>query len=216
MSEVAGHGRTVLFVSHQLGLVSRLCASAILLEAGRVKAQGPTDAVIGAYNISTVTEDALLRFKPPSEPRPLQPTWAAAYTSTGAPARVFRSSEPINLALGYRGEKFGSARLGMVISRSDGQVVLTTHSSDDASSLPLKTGEGALACTLPANLLAPGVYLISYAADIPMQEVLFREDNAYSFTVTDEGAVGGEVIDGRAGLIRLGLRWSAPDYAPSA
>jgi lipopolysaccharide transport system ATP-binding protein len=49
MQDVAGHGRTVLFVSHNMAAVQSLCTRAILLEQGRVAAQGPTDDVIRRY-----------------------------------------------------------------------------------------------------------------------------------------------------------------------
>jgi lipopolysaccharide transport system ATP-binding protein len=49
MQDVAGHGRTVLFVSHNMAAVESLCTRAILLEQGRVAAQGPTGEVIRRY-----------------------------------------------------------------------------------------------------------------------------------------------------------------------
>jgi lipopolysaccharide transport system ATP-binding protein len=49
MGEVARGGRTVLFVSHQMNQIRRLCHRAIHLEAGRVRAAGPTAEVVGAY-----------------------------------------------------------------------------------------------------------------------------------------------------------------------
>jgi hypothetical protein len=39
----------VLFVSHNLGAVARLCGSGLLLDAGRVAAQGPIGEVVGTY-----------------------------------------------------------------------------------------------------------------------------------------------------------------------
>src|SRR5207244_6402976 len=49
MSDVAGRGRTVLFVSHNIDAVQRLCSECVLLEDGRVVAQGPTPAVVQRY-----------------------------------------------------------------------------------------------------------------------------------------------------------------------
>ena len=42
-------GRTVLFVSHNMGAISTLCSRAILLDGGRVVATGPTSEVVGEY-----------------------------------------------------------------------------------------------------------------------------------------------------------------------
>jgi lipopolysaccharide transport system ATP-binding protein len=49
MQSVVRHGRTVLFVSHNMSAVKALCDRAVLLEAGRATADGPVDAVIDRY-----------------------------------------------------------------------------------------------------------------------------------------------------------------------
>ena len=49
MKDVSDHGRTVLFVSHNMGAVADLCSRAILLKQGMIIQDGPTDAVIRTY-----------------------------------------------------------------------------------------------------------------------------------------------------------------------
>ena len=49
LGDIAGQGRTVLFVSHNLAAVRSLCTRAILLERGRLVRQGTPDEVIGQY-----------------------------------------------------------------------------------------------------------------------------------------------------------------------
>jgi lipopolysaccharide transport system ATP-binding protein len=46
---IAGSGRTVLFVSHNLGVVESLCTRAILLQSGRIAADGPSREVVARY-----------------------------------------------------------------------------------------------------------------------------------------------------------------------
>lgn len=50
MEEVSGEGRTVFFVSHNTQAVRQLCTRGILLEHGRVAADGPTDSTLAVYN----------------------------------------------------------------------------------------------------------------------------------------------------------------------
>jgi lipopolysaccharide transport system ATP-binding protein len=50
MQNVAGQGRTVLFVSHNMAAVSALCTRGILLENGRIAFEGPVDSVIERYS----------------------------------------------------------------------------------------------------------------------------------------------------------------------
>ena len=42
-------GRTVLFVSHNMGAINALCNSAILLDKGKIKAMGKTETITGMY-----------------------------------------------------------------------------------------------------------------------------------------------------------------------
>ena len=49
MGEVAADGRTVLFVSHDMGAVTRLCRRVIRLEAGRLVEDGAAHEVTRHY-----------------------------------------------------------------------------------------------------------------------------------------------------------------------
>lgn len=49
MKDVASHGRTILFVSHDMNAISSLCNKSILLEKGNLVSYGDTNEVITAY-----------------------------------------------------------------------------------------------------------------------------------------------------------------------
>src|SRR5215204_2083258 len=49
MAEAEGEGRTVVFVSHDLSSLQRLCSRSLWLEAGRVRDEGPTAQVVRDY-----------------------------------------------------------------------------------------------------------------------------------------------------------------------
>jgi len=69
MSDVAKGGRTILFVSHQLHHIRRLCGRTLWLEAGRVRCLGPTSATVGAYEaaMSFAGPDSASRQNPYSD-----------------------------------------------------------------------------------------------------------------------------------------------------
>src|SRR6266851_6104306 len=52
MGEVASGGRTIVFVSHQLNQIRRLCQKVIWLDQGKIFQVGPTSQVAGAYEAS--------------------------------------------------------------------------------------------------------------------------------------------------------------------
>lgn len=59
MSEVAGEGRTILFVSHNMAAVLSLCQRAILLEGGRVAYQGTAQDVVKRYFQSVMSAEQI-------------------------------------------------------------------------------------------------------------------------------------------------------------
>jgi ABC-type polysaccharide/polyol phosphate transport system ATPase subunit len=68
MSEFGQEGRTVVFVSHDLGAVTRLCSRAIWLDQGSIVRRGPADETVRAY-LSSGAEEASAEFSPdPSVP----------------------------------------------------------------------------------------------------------------------------------------------------
>ncbi len=52
MGDVARTGRTVLFVSHQMNQIRRICHNCIWLDSGCIRTQGPTPDVVTAYEAS--------------------------------------------------------------------------------------------------------------------------------------------------------------------
>ncbi len=58
MQDVREHGRTILFVSHNLSAVTRLCERAILISQGSVTNDGPATDVSNAYLVASVKKTA--------------------------------------------------------------------------------------------------------------------------------------------------------------
>src|SRR6185437_9712747 len=49
MNEVAHHGRTVLFVSHNMEAMAGLCSRVIWLDRGRIRMDGSAQSVVQSY-----------------------------------------------------------------------------------------------------------------------------------------------------------------------
>ncbi|WP_374107986.1 ABC transporter ATP-binding protein [Tenacibaculum aquimarinum] len=59
-----GDGRTVLFVSHDMGAVKRLCNKCVLLENGTIKTTGETDKIVNEYlSLKTTSKIQLNNFE---------------------------------------------------------------------------------------------------------------------------------------------------------
>jgi lipopolysaccharide transport system ATP-binding protein len=67
MSEVAGQGRTVLFVSHNMEAIRKICDQALLLDQGEILSSGKTDSVINRYIEYGVSSESVYHIPPPAD-----------------------------------------------------------------------------------------------------------------------------------------------------
>jgi lipopolysaccharide transport system ATP-binding protein len=88
MGEVAKGGRTVLLVSHNMGAISLLCSSVLVLDRGRVEYNGPTAAGIAAYHAQN---DSTVR---PSDPARRAGNGQARFVDVRPASPQFRPDEP--------------------------------------------------------------------------------------------------------------------------
>jgi lipopolysaccharide transport system ATP-binding protein len=58
----AKEGRTVLFVSHNMGAVQKLCGLGILLDKGRIKSKGEINDVLNSYLLTKFTNNSIFNF----------------------------------------------------------------------------------------------------------------------------------------------------------
>src|SRR5215467_13695561 len=100
MGEVAREGRTVLFVSHNMGAVSNLCTSALWLEDGKVVTRDDVGTTINAYIKSVTvigeTDAKAWRHSGTGEARLID---ARLLDSTGVPVMSFSMGETLFLEL---------------------------------------------------------------------------------------------------------------------
>jgi lipopolysaccharide transport system ATP-binding protein len=164
MGEVAGSGRTVLFVSHQLASVENLCRSGLLLDRGRVTAMGPIRDVITAYS-STVRADSSHSFADRPDRRgdgTLRFVDARLLGAGAVEVRALRcgASATFELRLRNATEKLlRSVHVSVGIDNAIGQRVVTwstTYAGGDFPVLP--TGDSCVRIRLPRLALMPGSY----------------------------------------------------------
>jgi ABC-2 type transport system ATP-binding protein len=58
MDEFKRQGKTIVLAGHDLAMVERWCDSAVLLEEGRITAEGSPASVVGAYRESLAKQEA--------------------------------------------------------------------------------------------------------------------------------------------------------------
>ena len=161
MGEVArSEGRTVLFVSHNMSAIQRICERAFLLDAGRIVAQGPVDEVIEDYIALTSEAERT----GPSDRR--IEAGEAGITGWRLGQNEHRDSYSLvsgsASSLVFRLENRRAElqpHIGLAIYTEDGMLVWAGHSPDDHAG-PKALAEGAYELTfrLPPLPLRGGAY----------------------------------------------------------
>lgn len=168
MQDVAREqGRTVLFVSHNMAAVSRLCRQAIHLAHGRISAVGPAPEIVERYLAEATSVQSQWR-RPADRLSTSKVTIIAGsiLDADGTPTDVLPFPKPITVALECR-EHDTTAPWILRVSLYDrqGNELLSTYDSEAATSRGPRPGSNLRAvCRFPGGILKPGVYSVGVAA----------------------------------------------------
>jgi lipopolysaccharide transport system ATP-binding protein len=167
MGEVAGEGRTVLFVSHNMAAVRALCGRALLLAGGRMIEDGDPAAVVGRYLSLQMPagERGDLRDHPGRVPGST-PVFRRIETlsSEGVPSPVVTVPGTMGIRLWLDPpQSVARPAIGLGISTAAGERVFTVHTVYSGSDLPSLECPCVVECWLPDLRLLPGSYTIKAA-----------------------------------------------------
>jgi lipopolysaccharide transport system ATP-binding protein len=104
MEDVDQEGRTVLFISHNLPAITRLCQRAILLHEGRIMEDGPADQVVSNYLTSDLGTTAAREWPNPEKSPTGTVAWLRAVrvkTEEGTISETFDIRKPIIFEMEY-------------------------------------------------------------------------------------------------------------------
>ncbi|MDP2279063.1 MAG: polysaccharide ABC transporter ATP-binding protein, partial [Nitrospirota bacterium] len=110
MGEVAKGGRTVLFVSHNMGAVERLCTRAILLDHGTITQSGPVHGVVSAYLQSGMHRSGETTWKDPKAAPGddvVRLRSVRAMNAQGQVSSDYKVTEPISIGVEFEALKPG-------------------------------------------------------------------------------------------------------------
>lgn len=163
MQEISrGHGRTVLFVSHSMPTIQRLCQRCVVLEKGQLKGVFPVEEAIEQYNRNI--GPSALDLDVSASPRELG--------AAGDEARILRVrsvsergllfGEPFAVELTLQVNKpFDALMAGFSLNTIDGQRVMTLDSDADRQTWKLAPGRYVVTLRLPRLPVSPGRYYIA-------------------------------------------------------
>jgi lipopolysaccharide transport system ATP-binding protein len=219
MEEVAGHGRTVLFVSHNMDSINRLCSRGLLLNAGRLVADGSAAEISHMYLHSDagttahrVWED--LAKAPHNHVAGLRSVRIC--DESGATNRVVDIRRPVGIEVTFEVFEDGHRLVpGIRLHNEDGVCLcfLTDQQEATWGYRPRPPGVYTSTAWVPGNFLSEGLTIVTVNMNTwsPLHAVHFQEDDAVAFQVVDshEGdSVRGEYGGVYPGVVRPLVDWT--------
>jgi lipopolysaccharide transport system ATP-binding protein len=179
MSEVTGEGRTILFVSHNLVAVTKLCKTAILLQNGKIEQRGFVDSVAEQY-LSHPTLSSLKHTVALPEQSSLHSIWVeqATILRNGKPDCCFETGDKISLEISFSSLKpVSKPVLGYLIRSATGEnVVCANNQFLPSPEFDLGVREGVIKCELEQVPLVAGIYTISLWLCIQPNDQFYIEE----------------------------------------
>ena len=202
-------GRTVLFVSHNMGAVKNLCNQGVLLKDGELFISGNLDNVINTYLKTFIREKKNIEFFPDNAPGNHEvKLLKASVFSNHNPIEV---GDEVHLFFEFQHTCEEKATYDVTIHLIDEMnnlVFVGSSAFSDINNISSKHGVYKAKCTIPNNLLNVGTYTISRLIYLKNRgDCVYDFKNVLSFEITEKtkGWFGWQ--GSKEGIVRPHLLW---------
>jgi lipopolysaccharide transport system ATP-binding protein len=209
MEEVSRSGRTVLFVSHNMEAIRRLCKTIIVLDKGLVIFKGKTEEGIRVY--LKLIEDKQTQLNPHQIIHDISDgvkfLSIELLDNNNEHKESFYENEPIIIRVRYWALcRIRQGIIGFRIVAEDGSLVFVSHWNDTGSCPDINPGIHEARATIPPRLLMPGRYFIWLGAVDSSFKALAATREVATFEVVAESDPN-KPFDHRPGYIRPPVIW---------
>ncbi|MGA9347278.1 MAG: ABC transporter ATP-binding protein [Anaerolineae bacterium] len=211
MEEVGRQGRTVLFVSHNMSAITRLCPQSIWLENGRIKDILPSGQAVAAYLADGAREQPEVFF-PGDMNKEAQYLAIRVLNGQYVPSAKISCDESFSIQLSYVIRKRDAGvYFAFYLQNVEGLRVIFSDSRDDTSMGPLVPGVYQSTIEIPPRLLAPGRYFVTAGIATGNGSIMLdHQPQVCGFSLHDVTSVRG---DNRPGLLGIMLKWDTREYS---
>lgn len=209
MQDVAESGRTVLFVSHDMGAINTLCERALLLHAGSLIAEGNASQVVERYLDTSSKLYSPLRS--PVVDRGEFRLTAVTAIQNERPTNVINCRAPFKIAIEYEIVRVvPGSRLVLILRNQKGEILFTTCDYDDRAeeTINRRVGRFVSAVTVPGKLLKEGTIYGTVDVDVRNERVLFAAVDTFHVDVVDPDSDPLTELHRRDGIIAPVLQWA--------
>ena len=189
MDEISkSEGRTLLFVSHNMGAIQQLCDKAVVLSGGRVAYQGAAPAAIDIYLHKHASGDAVIRKDREKLTEKNQIVEMFTADASGAATSEFSHDGPIEVRFEvYIPDWLPSLTVSLVPLDKQRRRIFTIEVSlaeyrDDSKFL-------AFTVTVPGGVLVPGTYSWMAYVHEPLVTLYDFHEGVCDFTILETGSI---------------------------
>ena len=207
MGNVSRQGRTILFVSHNMTALQKLCTRVVWLNGGQVMDAGDPRKVIDHYlqtnavaNLEAMWEDNLTA--PGNERVRLRSVRVLPQTDPGEPITVHA---PLRIEFIYQNHVPGTV-LNVSMNLNNMEEVCVFSSVSDFS--PRPAGLIRHTVTIPGDLLNAGSYYVNMIVVKDASVGILFQNNVVGFELV-EGEIAGNWYGKQPGATRPKLRWES-------
>jgi lipopolysaccharide transport system ATP-binding protein len=193
-------GRTILFVSHNMAAVRKLCKTGIFLDKGIIKFKGAANDALDEYFKGITIKSTAKQDINDKKPRILD---INIIDSDGNPTELLHASEKYYLALKVFCNNSYNLKFGFTLFNSEDVGIISSITSDFIDNIP--AGVSELEIELPISILNPGYYRIEGA--LTDDSTLYEQSECLTaFTCLRDNEFDTKGIKSR-GILRANNPW---------
>jgi lipopolysaccharide transport system ATP-binding protein len=200
-----GEGRTVLFVSHNMGAVRNLCKTGIVLKNGQIAYTGLANDAI-RYYVEAGTNDKNEIYEN-IHPKATDINRIEVVNSRGNEKEVFEFNEDIFLKFNINIEKEYISTLFMGIRVKDQLERNIFTSQKPLNAFVTKEGNHNFLIKIPGSFLVPNKYTIIAALHIPNIELVTELIDPVHFSVEETGSDLFQHLGVDNGCVNVDCEW---------
>jgi lipopolysaccharide transport system ATP-binding protein len=193
MNEVAGGGRTVLFVSHNMDALRRICLSGLVLASGRTLIRDQIDRSIEQYLSQMFKEGAGYQIEfPQRDEKKTHLRRIEILDMNGDPLNLPRTFDHVKFRIHFFSPSpIANGSVVFYIGLPSGTLLtLCSTAPDSAYPMRFEPGENVIDCDFPKLPLSAGHYVIGAGLAIPKVEWLDNQPQAGNFEVGGRDVFG--------------------------
>jgi lipopolysaccharide transport system ATP-binding protein len=211
MGEVAGQGRTVLFVSHNMGAIAGLCERCIWISDGHLQAMGASSRIINEY----LNQNQRLASVPLNERTDRTGTGEVRFVDFSVARSPFGPSvsqvflgDEVFLRLGLASNQKTLAWVGLTIKDQMGNQLIRTNTRLHGAQPCCVEGRSSILLHFPRFLLGEGRYSVDLGVMTPTLELADKVPNAAEIEVLSHDLYGtGCPVGSDYGIVHLPHEW---------